>query len=137
LPSNFLTSTRREMLQKVLSGIIGMRPVDSPDLVASSVPGRPEPLSQGESYDLGVSSGAGREKVPEWFALGEGTSATHMIVMKDSVNNVEYPVFSTAGKDIEAETKMLNGENACFVIVVFNFREDINAQLDGHIRFNY
>ncbi len=112
------------------------------DAIISTPEIRPKidpPLSEIRSYkEMKVPSGPQTQNyIAEWYERGAHPEVTHLVVRRDQIAQVDYPYFSTAGADIETELTAINGENACDIIAVYNYRESLSAQITRRTRLNY
>lgn len=72
---------------------------------------------------------ASREKLSEWFARGAAQGATHLIVVCDTFDYVDYPVFARSDAEAEAEYRYYSGARMQRVMEVYDLREDKEQQM--------
>lgn len=75
--------------------------------------------------------------ISNWFDEGIAEGATHMIVVCDTYDYEDYPVFVKAGQDARAVSRANNGVNMQRVMEVYNLSMDKEQQLNEHRAFNY
>lgn len=76
--------------------------------------------------------------IAEWFDEGVADKATHMIVMVDTYDHEDYPVYVYEGQSAKEECMRRNGENMQSVMECYDLRMDKATQLDTRDRvFNY
>jgi hypothetical protein len=80
---------------------------------------------------------ATREDIKEWFERGVEIQATHMVVMVDTFDWDDYPVYIMPGQDPRYEVSVRNGNNMQNVMEVYNLVKPMQAQLDERRNFNY
>jgi cytochrome oxidase assembly protein ShyY1 len=78
-----------------------------------------------------------REDIREWFKRGKKQKATHLIVVCDTYDHEDYPVFVTKEQDAKTEVNKRDGVNMAKVMEVYNLSMDIETQLKEHRSFNY
>ena len=71
-----------------------------------------------------------RDDISGWFDSGVKLGSMYLIVMCDSFNYEDYPVF--AHSDQECRGRMNNPGNMQRVMEVYNLAQDKNAQLNEH-----
>ncbi len=76
-------------------------------------------------------------EIGEWFDRGIKAKATHMFVVVDTFDNVDYPVFVAADKNVHDEYERLNGPNMQRVMEVYNLKLDKTKQLDSFRAQNF
>lgn len=80
---------------------------------------------------------AQRAEIREWFLRGVKEKATHMIVVCDTFDHEDYPVFVKSNEDVRARESEYNGKNMQRVMEVYNLRMEIEYQLNQMRAFNY
>lgn len=80
---------------------------------------------------------ATREDIREWFEQGAKMHATHMVIMVDTFDWEDYPVFIMPGQDPRYEVSVRNGNNMQNVMEVYNLSLPMEPQLDERRSFNY
>lgn len=80
---------------------------------------------------------ATKSDISEWFERGAALGATHMIVVCDTFDHEDYPVFvepEQSSRDVAAE---YDGKNMQRIMEVYDLRIDKAAQLAERRVFNY
>lgn len=80
---------------------------------------------------------ASREDIRDWLRRGKGKGATHMVVVCDTFDHDDYPVFVMPGEDARKKADEYNGKNMQRVMEVYNLGMDIDTQMAEHRAFNY
>lgn len=80
---------------------------------------------------------ASKSDIQGWFERGVGQGATHMIVVCDTFDHEDYPVFVQDGEDARKKADSYNGRNMQRVMEVYDLRADMADQLGAHRAFNY
>lgn len=79
---------------------------------------------------------ASRQDIIEWFARGLEDGATHMIVVCDTYDYEDYPVYVLPGQSVrEIEDKQRG--NMQRVMEVYALHLGLNMQLNEHRAFHY
>jgi hypothetical protein len=77
-------------------------------------------------------------ELAKWFQEGVKQKATHMIVVCDTFDYSDYPVYVTAGQDAREIVKERNQNEMQKVMEVYNLKMSMNEQVKGGSRvFNY
>lgn len=78
-----------------------------------------------------------KEEIRDWLKTGIQKNATHVIIMCDTFDHEDYPVYISKDQDIKQEyEKRANGTNMQRVMEVYNLSMDIEEQLKEHRAFN-
>jgi hypothetical protein len=80
---------------------------------------------------------AGMNDIRQWFEEGRSAGATHMIVVCDTFDHDDYPVFVKPGEDVREKQKSYDGREMQRVMEVYNLGMDMADQLSQHRAFNY
>lgn len=73
---------------------------------------------------------ATRNDIIRWFETAKEQGATHLIVMCDTFDHDNYPVYVMANQDIAKEVKKRsNNDNMQRVEEVYNINKDMDKQL--------
>jgi hypothetical protein len=75
-------------------------------------------------------------EIGEWFDRGVKQGATHMIVVCDTYDHSDYPVFAGKGDDVEAKVKHYRAAPMSRVLEVYNLSMDRAKQLGAGRVFN-
>lgn len=78
-----------------------------------------------------------RADIKEWFERGIEEKATHMIVVCDTFDYDDYPVFVSADQDAHTIVSEYNGKNMQSVMEVYNLSMDMEEQLQERRAHNY
>ena len=78
-----------------------------------------------------------RYDIEQWFDHGVHTNATHLIVVCDTYDYEDYPVYVTSIEDVRAKVAQYSGPNMQKVMEVYNLSEDKETQLHQTRSFNF
>lgn len=78
-----------------------------------------------------------REDIKGWLERGKTKGASHMLVVCDTYDWSDYPVFVMPGEDAHEKGKQNNGPNMTKLMEVYNLSKDWDEQLGQHRSFNY
>ncbi len=81
--------------------------------------------------------GTTKEDIKEWIKRGQDQGATHMIVVCDTFDWEDYPVYVMPTEDARTKYHSYNGQNMQKVMEVYNLSKDINYQLNQHRSFEF
>ena len=81
--------------------------------------------------------GTTKEDIKEWIKRGQEQGATHMIVVCDTFDWEDYPVYVMPTEDAHKKYANYNGLNMQKVMEVYNLTKDINKQLNQHRAFEF
>lgn len=73
-----------------------------------------------------------KEDIKIWIKIGQAQGATHLIVVCDTYDWDDYPVYVMPGQDAHKEFETRSGSNMQRVMEVYNLSKDIDKQLDLH-----
>lgn len=76
--------------------------------------------------------GTTKEDIEGWIKEGQNKSATHLIVVCDTFDWEDYPVYVMPGEDVRLKYASHNGPNMQKVMEVYNLSKDIKTQLNQH-----
>jgi len=79
---------------------------------------------------------ATREDIQRWLQTGIEKEATHVIVMCDTFDWDDYPVYVSANEDIHEKLKECRNKSMAKVMEVYNLKMDIEAQMREHRAYN-
>lgn len=71
-----------------------------------------------------------RNDILEWFDYGLENKATYMIVVCDSFDHEDYPVYVYKNQEIHDIHQEYNGKNMQRVMEVYDLSQDKNQQLN-------
>lgn len=72
-----------------------------------------------------------------WFDRGVTEGATHLIVVCDTFDHSDYPVFVKTGEDAREIADKYSGKNMQRVMEVYNLSMDKATQMEQSRAFNY
>jgi hypothetical protein len=79
-----------------------------------------------------------RELIGEWFDQGLRTAnVTHMIIVCDTFDYEDYPVYVTSDQSCRTEAEKYNEKNMQKIMEVYDLRMDRDQQLTARRCFNY
>jgi hypothetical protein len=81
--------------------------------------------------------GTTKEDIKEWIKRGQEQGATHMIVVCDTFDWDDYPVYVMPGEDARKKFESYNGANMQKVMEVYNLSKDVNKQMNQHRSFEF
>ena len=79
---------------------------------------------------------ASKQDIRDWFQRGVGGGATHMIIVCDTFDQEDYPVYVKPGEDPHEQAKDYRGEFSR-VMEVYAMHLDMEAQLAEERAFHY
>lgn len=79
--------------------------------------------------------GTTRDDIKEWFQRGIKQGATHLVVVCDTFDHDDYPVFVHSAD--EARAKVSRPGEMQRVMQVYNLALPMEPQLNEHRSFNY
>lgn len=80
---------------------------------------------------------AKRQDIKRWFQQGAREGATHMIVVCDTFDWDDYPVYVKKGEDARTIKRQFDGKDMQKVMEVYNLTEPMPEQIDTKRSFNY
>jgi hypothetical protein len=80
---------------------------------------------------------ASRQDIRNWFDRGVKQGSTHLIVVCDTFDYDDYPVFVSKDENVREKALTFNGGNMQRVIEVYNLSMDRDIQMAEHRSFNY
>lgn len=78
-----------------------------------------------------------KHDISRWFLAGVAKKATHMIVVCDTFDHDDYPVYVGTCQDVRRVEADYNGKNMQRVMEVYNMSADMETQLAQKRAFNY
>lgn len=78
-----------------------------------------------------------REDIHRWLVEGVAKKATHMIVVVDTYDHTDFPVYVMAGEDARKVAKAEGDKAMQRVMEVYNLKLPFEDQLNEHRAFNY
>ncbi len=80
---------------------------------------------------------ATQKEIGEWFDRGVEQGATHMIIVCDTFDYDDYPVYVTPQQNVKEVESKYRDNNMQRVMEVYDLRKDKAAQLKQTRVFNY
>lgn len=80
---------------------------------------------------------ASKKDIRRWFIEGKKQGAPHMIVVCDTFDYNDYPVYVESGEDVREEYKKFNGPNMQQVMEVYSLNQDMTSQLNEYRAFHF
>jgi hypothetical protein len=81
---------------------------------------------------------ASKQTIERWFTIGKKfPTNTHMIVVCDTYDWEDYPVYVRSNQDVKQIEAEYAGKNMQKVMEVYNLSMDMHLQLNQHRTFNY
>ena len=71
-----------------------------------------------------------KEDIKRWLENGKTKNATHVIVVCDTWDYEDYPIYVKKGEDVHEIYDNHNGKNMQKVMEVYNLSMDIETQLN-------
>lgn len=81
--------------------------------------------------------GTSKEDIRNWIKYGQEQGATHLIVVCDTYDWDDYPVYVMATEDVRKKYADYNGPNMQKVMEVYNLTKDIEKQLSQYRAFEF
>jgi len=78
-----------------------------------------------------------RNELSDWFDEGLKEKATHMIVVCDTYDYEDYPVFVSANEDVREIEKEHKGKSMQMIMEVYNLSMNKEEQIAAVRAFNY
>ncbi len=80
--------------------------------------------------------GTTRQDISSWFDQGVKKKATHLIVVCDTFDHEDYPVYAANEAEASKKYTEYNGPNMQRVMEVYDLRMNKEQQLNEHRAFN-
>ena len=80
---------------------------------------------------------ASRQTIEKWFKAGLEQSAGHMIVVCDTYDWTDYPVYVSQGQDPKVIVEYCKRAGMQKIMEVYNLSMDMETQLNQYRAFNY
>ena len=78
-----------------------------------------------------------REDISRWLQEGKERGATHMIVVCDTFDWEDYPVYVLPGENVREKAAEYDGKEMQKIMEVYSLSQDLEAQLDEHRAGHY
>ena len=75
--------------------------------------------------------------ISKWFDRGVESGSTHMIVVCDTYDHSDYPIYIGTGEDFYQRFELYNGPNMQRIMEVYNLSMDHEQQLAATRVFNF
>ena len=75
--------------------------------------------------------------IQEWLNDGKSMKATHCIVVCDTFDYEDYPIYVSKKQDVREMVKKYDGQNMQRVMEVYNLKKPLEKQLATHRNFEY
>lgn len=72
---------------------------------------------------------ATKQEISDWFDCGVKENATHMIVVCDTFDYEDYPIYAANGSDCKEIVGMVNGKNMQRIMEVYDLKQDKQEQM--------
>lgn len=79
---------------------------------------------------------ATRDDIEGWLVRGKREGATHVIVVCDTFDWDDYPVYVQSGEQVQEKMEEYNGKNMQKIMEVYNLSLDIETQLKERRAWN-
>jgi len=81
--------------------------------------------------------GTSKEDIRNWIKSGQEQGATHVIVVCDTFDWEDYPVYVMPTEDVHKKFADYNGLNMQKVMEVYNLSKDIDKQVSQNRAFEF
>lgn len=78
-----------------------------------------------------------KDTLKMWFQRGVREGKTHMIVVCDTYDWVDFPVYVSPEEDVREVEAKYGGVNMQKIMEVYNLNLNMDAQMAQHRAFNY
>lgn len=78
-----------------------------------------------------------KEDIRRWFESGKSQKATHMIIVCDTYDHEDYPVFVNEDQDVKEREAYYEHEHMQRVMEVYNLSMNMDEQLIKSRNFQY
>ena len=75
--------------------------------------------------------------IRNWLLEGQQQKATHCIIVCDTFDYEDYPVYVTKRQDVHEIEKRYSGVNMQQVMEIYNLKKSLDSQLNQRFCFNY
>jgi len=76
-------------------------------------------------------------ELKSWLEAGIAKKATHVIIVCDTFDYDDYPVYVSADEDVRKVYNSFNGPNMQKVMEVYNLSKPIDEQMSRHRCFEF
>lgn len=81
--------------------------------------------------------GTSKEDIRNWIKSGQEQGATHVMVVCDTFDWEDYPIYVMPTDDVQKKFADYNGPNMQRVMEVYNLSKDIDKQVSQHRAFEF
>lgn len=81
--------------------------------------------------------GTSKEDIRNWIKSGQEQGATHVIVVCDTFDWEDYPIYVMPTDDVQKKFADYNGPNMQKVMEVYNLSKDIDKQVSQNRAFEF
>ncbi len=74
--------------------------------------------------------------IKDWLRRGVANEATHVIIVHDTYDHENYPVYVLSGEDVFERASKYNGQNMQVIDEVYDLSMSIEDQLNEQRAFN-
>ena len=78
-----------------------------------------------------------KDRLKEWLNEPRIENPTHMLVVCDTFDYEDYPVYVSKDQDVNEVYAKYHGRNMQKVMEVYDYSKDLEAQLNGDRVFNF
>lgn len=78
-----------------------------------------------------------RDDIRRWLGTAREQKTTHLIVVCDTFDHEDYPVYVLPGEDVRARYDEYNGKDMQRVMEVYNLSKPLEEQLARYICFEF
>jgi hypothetical protein len=78
-----------------------------------------------------------KDKIRSWLERAKQENATHMLVVCDTFDYEDYPVFVSESENVREVESKFDGTNMQRVMEVYSLNMDIEKQLSEYRAFHY
>lgn len=78
-----------------------------------------------------------KEEIKEWFQFGIQEKATHMIIVCDTYEHADYPVYVSSEQNVHDVVLEKKESSMQRVMEVYNLSMDMETQLNKRRNFEY
>ncbi len=80
---------------------------------------------------------ATREDIVRWLSEGRKEKATHMVVVCDTYDWEDYPVYVLRNEKVREVYSEYDGKEMQRVMEVYSLKKDLESQLNEHRAFHF
>lgn len=80
---------------------------------------------------------ATKEDIRSWLKRGKESGATHMIVVCDTYDHEDYPVYVMPDENVRTKSEQFNGKNMQVIMEVYSYKHDLETQMSERRAFHW